>query len=65
MKEINEKLEKLKIVSRTRSIREDLGKENGDMTFSEESRRRDLTRWAKWICSSWGNSQQQFNVVLA
>ena len=38
MKEINDKLEKLKSSSCTKSIREDLKKESGDMTFSEESR---------------------------
>ena len=37
MKEINEKLEKLKIGSSTKSIRNDLS--NGKMIFSEESSR--------------------------
>ena len=39
MKEINEKLEKLKSGSCTKSSREDLKRENGDIIFSEESRR--------------------------
>ena len=39
MKEINKQLEKLKIGSCTKSIRNDLKKKKSDMIFSEESRR--------------------------
>ena len=64
MKEINEKLEKLKSGSCTKSFREDLKKESGDMTFSEESMR---------VIIELGNVelfelekfQQQFSVILA
>ena len=38
-KRINENLEKLRIGSSAESIREDLSKEDGDLTFSEETRR--------------------------
>ena len=43
---INENLENLRIGSRAESIREDLSKEDGDLTFSEESR---------WIIYDMGN----------
>ena len=39
MKEINEKMEKLRIGSNAESIREDWSRENGDFTSSENSRR--------------------------
>ena len=39
MKEINEKLEKLRIGSNAESIRQDLSREDGNLTFSEDPRR--------------------------
>ena len=50
MDEINEQLEKLKIGCCTKPIREDLKKETGDMTFSEESRCA-MFEMGKWSCS--------------
>ena len=40
MKDINEKLEKLRIGSNAESMREDSSREDGSLTFSENSRRK-------------------------
>ena len=63
-KEINEKLEKLKSCSCTKSIREDLKKESVDMTFSEESRSV-IFDLGNVELFELGKFQQQFSVILA
>ena len=64
MKEVNEKLEKLKSGSFTKSFREDLKNEGGDMTFGEESRRV-IFELGNVELFELGKFQQQFSVILA
>ena len=64
MKEINTKLEKLKIVSCTKSIPNDL-KKKGDMIFSDESCRVDLRDGQPGVDRTETKLRRLFSVLLA